>query len=156
RFIRQLQICGGLRDSEIYDYGQCVALLGLRHQDIRRLDVPMDDSLLVRMLDGLTDLHEQRQSLLSRQRMLIAVFGDFDTANQFPHKIRPAGPSGPRIKYLRDVGMVHQRERLSFGLEPGNDALGVHAWFDDLQSTPATNRLFLPSHENEAVSALAY
>jgi hypothetical protein len=30
-------------------------------ENVRGFDIPMDDSLLVRVLDGLADLHEQPQ-----------------------------------------------------------------------------------------------
>ena len=41
----------------------------------------------------------------------------------------------PSIEDLGDVGMIHQCQRLPFGLEPGDDTFRVHARFDDLQAT---------------------
>src|SRR5438105_6979640 len=51
--------------------------------------------------------------------------------------------------------MVHERERLSFSVKPGNDAFRVHAWFDDLQGHPPTNRFLLLSHEDYTAAAFA-
>ena len=39
----------------------------LGHQDVRRLEVAVDDALLMGMLDGLADRHEQFQPLAERQ-----------------------------------------------------------------------------------------
>ena len=62
---------------------------------------------------------------------------------------------GTRIQHFGDVGVIHQRERLPFGLEPGDDTPGVHARLDDLQGDPPANRLFLFGHENDTTTALA-
>src|SRR5258706_11916135 len=84
--------------------------------------------------------------------MLIAVFGDFDTPNQFHDKIRPAGFRRSGIEYFGDVTVVHQGQRLSFSLKTGNDAFSVHARFNNLQGDPTTDRLFLFGHENYAAT----
>ena len=73
--------------------------------------------------------------------MLVAVFGDFDAADEFHDKIRPTGFRRPGIEYLGDVGMVHQRQRLPLGLKPGDDTFGVHARLDDFQRDPPADRL---------------
>ncbi len=82
----------------------------------------MDDSLLMRMLNRLANLNEKFQPLAGRQGMLIAVFGDLDATNEFHDEIGPARFRRPGIEHLGDVGMIHQRERLSFGLKAGNDS----------------------------------
>ena len=51
--------------------------------------------------------------------------------------------------------MVHQRQGLALGLEPGNHLLGVHAQLDDLESDPPADRLGLLGHVHDAVAALA-
>ena len=51
--------------------------------------------------------------------------------------------------------MVHQRQRLPLGLEPGDDLLGVHAQLDDLERHPAAHRLLLLGHVDHAAAALA-
>ena len=60
-----------------------------------------------------------------------------------------------RVQDLGNVRMVHQRQRLPLRLEPGNDALGVHAQLDDLERDPAANRLLLLGHINHAAAAFA-
>jgi hypothetical protein len=51
--------------------------------------------------------------------------------------------------------MVHQRQRLSFGFEAGDDLLGVHAGLEDFDSHLAANRLRLFGHEDDAEAAFA-
>lgn len=51
--------------------------------------------------------------------------------------------------------MIHQRQRLPFGLEPGDDGLRVHAQFDDLQGDPAPDRFGLFGHVHHPAAAFA-
>ena len=50
------------------------------------------------------------------------------------------------IEHLGDVGVVHQRQSLAFGFEPGQDLRGVHAGFDELDGDFAFDRLLLFGH----------
>jgi len=52
----------GLGDAEADDLGNSHRTSG-RDQDVRRLDVPVDDAFLVGMLNRLADLNEQLQPL---------------------------------------------------------------------------------------------
>ncbi len=61
----------------------------------------------------------------------------------------------PRVEHLGDVGMIHQRQRLPLGLEPGHDLLGVHAQLDDLERHPAADRLLLLGHIDHPAAAFA-
>ncbi len=61
-----------LGHAEVDDLGHgAVVVLG--HQDVRRLDVAVDDPLLMGVLDGLADGHEQFQPLPRRELVLVAV-----------------------------------------------------------------------------------
>ena len=51
--------------------------------------------------------------------------------------------------------MVHQRQRLAFGLEAGDDLLGVHAQLDDLERDATTHWLLLLGHVHHAEGAHA-
>ena len=56
-------------------FGSGLAIpLGDEH--VRWLQVAMDDTLLVRVLDGRAHLHEQRQPIARREALAIAVIGD--------------------------------------------------------------------------------
>jgi hypothetical protein len=51
--------------------------------------------------------------------------------------------------------MVHHRQRLTLGLESGDDLLGVHAEFDHLERHTSAHRLGLLSDIDHAAAALA-
>ena len=92
----------------------------------------MDDALLVGVLDRMTDLDEQRESVLGAKTVLVAVVCNGDSLNQFHHEVRPTGLSGPGINNFGDIGVIHQGQDLAFCFKSGNHLLGVHAQFDDL------------------------
>ena len=51
--------------------------------------------------------------------------------------------------------MVHDRQRLPLGLEPGDDLARVHARLEDLQGHLASDGVCLLGHEHHAEPALA-
>ena len=59
------------------------------------------------------------------------------------------------IQHLGDVRMVHHRQRLPLGLEPGDDLLGVHAQLDDFQRDAPPHRLGLLGDIDHAAAAFA-
>ena len=50
----------------------------LRDQNVRGLQVPVDDAFLMGVLDGLADLAEQLQPLIRRESVAVTVIGDRD------------------------------------------------------------------------------
>lgn len=87
--------------------------------------------------------------------MLIAVFSDFYSANQFHHEVRPPALGRARIEYVSDVRMVHQRKRLSLRLKACDHAFRVHSRFDDLEGDSAADRFLLFRHEDHSTTAFA-
>lgn len=83
-----------------------------RHEDIRRLDVPVDDPLLGRVRDGVTDLDEQVEPCLGGELSLVAVRGNGDAVHQFHDEEWPPRLGGAGIQDLGKVRMVLQRQRL--------------------------------------------
>ena len=51
--------------------------------------------------------------------------------------------------------MVHQRQRLALGFEPGDDRFGVHPQLDDLQRNPPPDGLLLFGHIDHPAAAFA-
>jgi len=92
-----------------------------RNQNIGRLDITVNDSLLMRVLDGVANVDEQIQSLNRRQIVLIAVVRDRNPTYQFHHEVGPAGVGCAGVEDFGDVGVIHHRERLALGLEAGHD-----------------------------------
>ena len=87
--------------------------------------------------------------------MLNTEVSDGSAADEFHHEVRPARVGRAAVKYLRNVGMIHQRQRLPLGLKPSHHLAGIHARLDDLQRHLAANRLLLLGHEHDAEAAFA-
>ena len=81
--------------------------------------------------------------------------GDLGAQHPFHHEVWPAGIRGPGVKHMRDVRMIHQRQRLPFRLKPRDDALGVHSQPDDFQRDFAMHRLLLLRQIYHTTAALA-
>ena len=61
----------------------------------------------------------------------------------------------PASNTLAMFGMVHQRQRLSLGLEAGDDLARVHAQLDDLERDQPPDRLGLLGHVDRSHAAFA-
>ena len=126
-----------------------------RDEDVRGLQIAVDDALLMGMLHRLTDRDEEREPLRRREIRLIAVIRDLDAPHQFHDKERPPRGRGARIMHFGDVGMIHHRERLALLLETRDHFLRVHPHLDDLQRHSPTHRLDLFCHPHDAEPTFA-
>jgi hypothetical protein len=126
-----------------------------RDEDVGRLEVAMDDSFLVRMLDRVADGGEESEPIRGREVRLIAVVGDANAAHQFHDEERTARRRCTGIENPGDIRMIHHRQRLPLLLETRDDLTGVHAHFDDLQRHAPPHRLLLLGHPHRAEAALA-
>jgi hypothetical protein len=115
----------------------------------------VDDPLLMGVLDGLADRHEQLQPLPGRQVIVVAVPCDGDAVDQFHDEEGPAGFSRAGFEDLGDVDMVHHGQGLPLRFEAGHDLGAVHAELDDLQGDLAADGLFLLGHVDDTHATLA-
>ena len=141
-----------LGDAEVDDLGVRLAVVH-RDQHVRRLDVAVDDALLVRVLDGVGDLRHQLEPLRNRELVAIAERRDRLAGHQLHHEVGPAGVGGAGVEDPGDVGVIHHRQRLALLLEAGDHLLGVHPQLDDLERDPARHRLALVGEEHRAEAA---
>ena len=115
----------------------------------------MNNSLLMSVLNGFANLHEQLQSLVDTQLVVVAVLSDRNSIDQFHHEIRTTVVCSARIKYACNIGMIHHRESLLLGLEPGDHILRVQFRFNQFQGHPTFYRLVLFGQPDDAHPALA-
>ena len=139
----------GFGDAEVNDLRNRHAVVQ-GDQNVRRLQVAVDDSLLMCMLYGVADLDEQLQSLVGVEVILVAIIRDANAANQFHHEVRTAVLGGAGVEHFGDVWMVHDRQRLALRLEASDNLPGVHPQLDDLQGDSPADRLFLLGHIDNA------
>ena len=134
--------------TEINHLGHRLAVL-LHDQNVRRLEIAVDDAFLMRVLDGLANLDEQFEPLAEGKFLLIAKFRDGFSRRQLHDEKRASSARCPRIEDLRDARVIHQRQRLSFGFETRDDGLRVHAQLDDFDRHFAAHwrELFRPIHD---------
>ena len=135
----------GLGDPKIYHFHDGLVVVQ-RNQHIGRLDVAVDDSFVMRVLNGLADIDEQFQSLRCGQPIIVTEFGDRDAPHQFHHEVRSSRFRGPAIVHLGNVGMIHQGQRLTLCVKACEHLLGIHPWLDDLQRHLAADGLGLFGH----------
>jgi hypothetical protein len=125
-----------LGDAEVDDLGHSHAVID-GDEDVRGLEVAVDDALLMRVLHGLADLDEQLQAFPGGQFGLVAILGDLDAADQFHDEVGAPALRRAAVENFRDVRVVHERKGLALGLETRDDAPGVHAEADDLEGDAA-------------------
>ncbi len=114
-----------------------------RDQDVGRLQVAVDDALLMRVLHRLADRHEEFQPLFGGEPGLVAELGQRQAVDQLHDEERLAGGRQAAVEHLGDVGMIHHRQRLPLLLEALQHGLRVHAGLDQLQRHLALDRLGL-------------
>jgi tetratricopeptide (TPR) repeat protein len=90
-----------------------------RDEDVRRLQIAVDDGFLVRVLHALTDEEEQVEPFAYREPMAVAVLRDRHALDVLHDEVGPACVGQPAVEHLGDVGVVHERQRFALGGKPG-------------------------------------
>ena len=91
--------------------------------DVRGLQVPMDDPLLVRGFEGVRDLRSDRERLVDGDRPADDPISERRALDQLHHqRVYAVGVFEPVD--LRDVRMIERREHLRFSPEAG-EAIGI-------------------------------
>jgi hypothetical protein len=125
-------------EAEVQHLGRTVG----PHLDVGRLEVAMDDALLVGRLERFRDLAGERQCFVERHRSAREMFRERLALDEFHHQ-RPDGGGSARTGRLPvspaergqcgglfepvdlcDVRMIERREHPGFALEP-HEAIGV-------------------------------
>ena len=92
------------------------------------------------VVHGRADLAEEREPGVQVEAVGVAILGDRYPFHQFHDEERPAAGRGPGVQHASDVGVVHQRQGLTFRLEAGQDVACVHPALDQLQRHLAADR----------------
>nr|WP_235908641.1 hypothetical protein [Roseiconus nitratireducens] len=144
----------GFRDAEVNDFDTRFAVFA-SHQQVRWFDVAMNDSLLMRVMNGAANLDEQLETFFGRKISLTGKLRDWNSVDEFHDEVRPSILGDPRVQDPRDVVVVHHRQSLLLSAKPVQNLLGIHPRLDELQCYLAANRMFLlrPIHDTESAFA---
>ena len=123
---------GRLRQPEVDDPRHRLAV-HFHHQNVGRLQIAMDDRLLVRVLHAFAGLDEEFEPIPDLEFLLIAILRDRQPGHVLHHEVRLALRRRPGVEHLGDGGMIHDRQRLPLRLEALHDRLVVHPGLDQLQ-----------------------
>src|ERR1022692_249425 len=145
---------GCLGDAEVDHFRQRLAIHQF-DQHIRWLDIPMDHASLMSVVDGVTYLAKEFQTLPRAQTMAVAIFRNGNTAHVLHGEIRHAALSRAGIQHARDIRMVHHLQRLAFGFEACDYLLAVEPVLDDFECDLSVDRLPLLGEIDGAHSALS-
>jgi hypothetical protein len=124
-------------------------------QQVGRLQVAVNDPLLVGVLHRLANRDEQVEALGNRQSGLVAVLRDWHALDIFHDEEGPTLPGRAAVEHSGDVGMVHQGQGLPLRLEPGQDHPRVQACLDQLDGHLPAHRLGLLGQPHRAHASLA-
>ena len=144
----------GLGDAEVDDLRDPFIVLR-RDEDVGRLDVAVDDPLLMRVLHAFADVHEQDEASFDGEAVLVAVIGDRNAGDVLHREVRTPFRCRAGVVDTGDVGMVHQRQRLALGVEAGEDFPGVHAPLDQLERHRPAHRALLLGLVDDAHATFA-
>ncbi|MDR3701194.1 MAG: hypothetical protein P4L56_16220 [Candidatus Sulfopaludibacter sp.] len=147
-------LVGSFCDAEIDHFGNRRAL-AFQHQHIRRLEVAVDHTLLVRMVNGAAHREKKFQSFADGHPLLIAILRDGYALDVLHDKVRPALACGAGIEDPGDIRVVHDRQRLALVDEAGEHLARVHSQFDDFERYEAANRFKLFGQVDGAHTPLA-
>ncbi len=148
--LTQLRVQGPLRQvlvrrlghTEVDDLGDRPVLLD-GDEDVGGFEVAVDHGLVVGVFDAVADVDEELQPVLGREPVLVAVGRDGVALDVLHDEVGPTLRSLAGIEHLRDAGVIHERECLSFDLETGDDLFGVHSRSDQLEGDLAAGLLLL-------------
>src|SRR5262249_32977634 len=95
-----------LRDAEVE---QLHAPVGC-DENIRRLEIAMNDEMLMRVADGVAHVLEEREPVVERERSPVAVPGDRHAVDELHRKVGKPARGDATVDQPRDVRMLEQGE----------------------------------------------
>ena len=141
------------RDTEI----QNLWLSGLIHQDVARLEVPMNHAALVRVLNGIANLANQRESFAHTEFKRVGIVSQRLALHELHGEIRlvsKRGISRARLINLCNARVVKPPQNLRLVLKPLERFAGGVTWPKGLEgnSSPRARLLSLVHHAHAALA----
>ena len=111
--VRKTLRCQQLGDPEIQQLGRAFR----RDEDVRRLDVPMDNQIAVRIVHRTADRDEQFDALANEQRSAVTVDVDGLTIDEFHHEVGRAIFEVAAVDQACDRWIIKRGEDVSFAVQ---------------------------------------
>ena len=138
-----------LGDAEVEQLGRAVG----RHQHVGRLDVAVDDQVLVRVLDGGADVAEERQPGRGVEPVRVAVVDDRLPFDVLHGEVGPAVRRAAAVEEAGDERMLEAGQDLPLVTEPPHDAVGVHPALEHLDRDALLERVVVADAEVDGAHA---
>ena len=122
----------GFRDAKV-DYARGRFAIDFDDENVGRLDVAMNDGLLMRVLYSFADFDEEFQPLPDFELLLIAVVGDGQAGYVLHHKVGLPPVGGASVEDFGDRRVVHDGQRLTLRAEALKQRVVVHAGLDEFE-----------------------
>ena len=90
---------------------------GARHQDVRRLQIAMDDEGVMRVLGGLADQAKDAQSFVDRQPLCVGMVGHGGAVDVLHHQVGRAFRGVAGVDHAGDVGVREAGQDVALGGE---------------------------------------
>src|SRR5262249_12931455 len=147
-----------LRNAKVdhLDEWLLAGVVALRYQYVGRLQIAMNDALLMGMLDRVAHGHEDSEPGARIQLTALAILRDGLAAHEFHDEVRASSVRCPAIEDTGNVRVVHQGQGLLLGPESGNDLTRIHPQLDDLNGHVTSHGSLLLRQIDCAKSAFAY
>src|SRR5262245_17297372 len=107
--------CGRLGDAKVDDLRYRLAVVQ-GDQNVGRLQIAMDNALLMGMLYRLADRQEQFKPLPWRKSMFVAVLCDRNALDQVHHEVGPSRVGRATVEHPGDIRVIHKRQGLPLDL----------------------------------------
>ncbi len=132
-----------LGDPEVQELGRGLG----DHEHVRRLDVAVDDQVLVRVLHGGADVTKELEARRGVEPVRVAVVDDRLPLDVLHREVRPAVRRAATVEQARDERMLEAGENLALVPEAADDAVGVHAALEHLDRDALLERVIVADAE---------
>ena len=141
-------------DAEIDHLGDRPSVLG-GDENVGRLEIAMDDPLLVRRVHRAADGRQELDARPDREAPGVAIGGQRGTVDQLHREVGTSFDGRTGVEDAGDRTVVHSREDLALDFEPAHDLARVHAELDQLQGDATLDGRLLDRLEDLPHAAFA-
>src|SRR5438132_6504450 len=97
-----------------------------RDEYVTRLEIAVNDRLLMSVLDGPANIGKQLQPAMGAQFFAVTVIGDWNAADQLHDEKGATAFGSAGVEHPSYVWMIHHRQGLLLCLEAGNHLTRIH------------------------------